>query len=74
MIEQFDHFTASEIGNSQLRLIVWNNNFFHIVSSITDLLHWWLYFVVIYHTRMFQIGANIPLCIQFITESNLTLY
>ena len=64
----YNRFAASGIYHSWLRLVIWNKFVIQIIGFMTGLFYYWFYTAVLCHGWC-RLGANIVLCIVFVTES-----
>ena len=64
----YNRFAASGIYHSWLRLVTWNKFVIQIIGFMTGLFYYWFYTAVLCHGWC-RLGANIVLCIVFVTES-----
>ena len=64
----YNRFVASGIYHSWLRLVTWNKFVIQIIGFMTGLFYYWFYTAVLCHGWC-RLGANIVLCIVFVTES-----
>ena len=64
----YNRFAASGIYHSWLRLVIWNKFAIQVIGFMKGLFYYWFYTTVLCHGWC-RLGANIVLCIVFVTES-----